>query len=209
MATLPPLHVRKHLFHQPCQAKDVCVKELLHGGDTLALQRPNHANTCIVHYNSRVFYVTICLWRNPKWSSDVLMDECKREMPDQEHPPVCLAGCWHTLWWRLHSRHLIVWFPGFYLRSHQLLSPVVPVSQDPSLWQPLAQIKNEYTGCQWLFLSSAVYHMMIEESEWLTFEPSELILGQPCSHSQADARGASSHQHPPGPHGSLTFDLRA
>lgn len=93
MAALPPLHVRQHLFHQPCQAKDICVKELLHGSDTLALQRPNHADPCIVHCNSRAFYVIICLWRNPKLTSDVFMEECKREMPDQEHPPVCLAGC--------------------------------------------------------------------------------------------------------------------
>lgn len=50
--------------------------------------------------------------------------------------------------------------------------------------------------------------MMVEQSEWLTFEPSELIFGQPYSHSQADARGAPSHKNSPCPHGSLTSDLR-
>lgn len=52
MAALPALHVRQQLFHQPYQAKEVCIEELLHGSDALALQWSNHANTSIVHCNS-------------------------------------------------------------------------------------------------------------------------------------------------------------
>lgn len=49
VAALPPLHVGKQLFHQPCQAKEVCVKELLHSSDTLALQWSDHASACIIN----------------------------------------------------------------------------------------------------------------------------------------------------------------
>lgn len=49
----------------------------------------------------------------------------------------------------------------------------------------------------------------MEEDEWLTFKPSELVLGQTGSNSQSNARGAPSYQHPPGSHGSLTSDLKA
>lgn len=59
MAALPPLHVRQQLLHQPRQAEEVCVKELLHGSDALALQRSDHANTSIVHCNGRESCVII------------------------------------------------------------------------------------------------------------------------------------------------------
>lgn len=56
VATLSLLHVRQHLFHQTHQAKEICVKQLLHGIDTLALQRPDHANASIVYCNNRIQY---------------------------------------------------------------------------------------------------------------------------------------------------------
>lgn len=56
MAALPPLHVRQQLLHQPCQTKEVCVKDLLHGCNALALQRSDHANASIIYCNRRYFH---------------------------------------------------------------------------------------------------------------------------------------------------------
>lgn len=209
MAALPPFHVGQQLFHEPCQAKEVCVEELLHGSDTLALQRSNHANTSIVHYNSRVSYVITCLWRDLKFTLKVSVRMWMRG--DRPRTSTRLSG-------RLLTHSLM---EASQQASNCLISRVLfkespaAFSKGPRFLRSLivATTASDKQWIHWLSVAvviSIIYSFfLVEESEWLTFKPSKLILGQPCSHSQANARGAPSYQHPPGSHGSLTSDPKA
>lgn len=86
MATLPPLHVRQQLLHQPSQAKEVCVEELLHVRDTLALKRSNHANTSIVHCNNRTFCHCNHVEKYDLKTKILFMTEKRRRQTKNIHP---------------------------------------------------------------------------------------------------------------------------
>lgn len=95
MAALPSFHVRQHLFHQACQPKEVCIKELLHGSNTLALQRSNHAKACVIHCNSRTAeqqnipcYYSVSLQRELKLTYKV----CLKMRGDRPRISTLLSG---------------------------------------------------------------------------------------------------------------------